>query len=164
MEVTITGLNRPITLKLIFSPHHEKAMNCVMILRLPGEMNEFMNSFYVHGAEFEGFIRALELMHRTLEGEVPFNDDDGRPRAHFTLTNRARGEITITGNFFYAEGTMLNQAGDVEDDIFSASIGAAAVLAFRGIVIDQSYIPGLIADFREALNETGVSVQPYYER
>lgn len=106
---------------------------------------EFSVQTLCYGYDLAEFARELEQLHARYDGTAKFVDQVESFELRFTLTDKARGILSILARYEH----------DIE---------LLAPIELRCFELEQSYIPGLLWDIRHFLADSGTSIAHPFDR
>jgi hypothetical protein len=138
---------------LCFGPAiHTYTFNCFVKVEIDNWKVSLPELTY-YGHEVSYFIEQLQELYNSLKGSAVFTDWDLLNELIFKEAYNKKGYIEISGYYRFIEsGAEFNE----NEQIFGKNWNFA--IAFKSFRIDQTYLPGIIKDLKEALRETGVSL------
>ncbi len=110
----------------------------------------------VCGADLQRFAERLSDLHRDLEGRADLLDCHNQEVLSLTVADRGRGAMAVGGRW---EATWPALPW-VESAPGRPGHGAMT-MAFEGLCVDQSYLPGVIQSVRDFIAESGIDTQAH---
>lgn len=126
-------------LKVVLAPVSQNELSIHLAVAV--DSVKFSAETLCYAYDLAEFARELETLHTRYDGSARFANQLSDFALILTLTNKTRGIISVTAYYtLHSFGDEINQL-EFEFPFFQ---------------LDQSYLPGMIADIREFLAETGV--------
>jgi len=151
------GQSAPATYEIKFGDITNDHVRCNLAFSTPDHKIEFGCMFY--GINIFNFANELEQLHQKLEGSARLNNWDNEPLLCLTVVDSARGYIAMGGEIRAAIHWTDIRSEDNFIDPPMYGYAAGIRVSFEGLMIDQSYLPAMIRDAREFLNDTGISTE-----
>jgi hypothetical protein len=145
---TLTFKNEENRLELQFTPGEGRTLDTVVHVH-QGTLDLTFSS-YCFGYDLAEFARELESFHARYEGVARLINQIGDIQIELSLVHPARGIVGVVA-------TLEHWVAWPADYAPVRQQAERRALVFQGFTIEQSYLPSLVTQIRQFLDETGVS-------